>query len=48
MYKSEIIEKLSAVFSSQKTKPLVKLAYLFGSRVGGAVGPISDFDIAVL
>ncbi|MBI2954805.1 MAG: nucleotidyltransferase domain-containing protein [Chloroflexi bacterium] len=28
--------------------PEVTLAYLFGSRVGGPVGPRSDYDIAVL
>jgi len=28
--------------------PEVKLAYLFGSRVGGNIGPLSDYDVAVL
>lgn len=28
--------------------PGVRLAYLFGSRVDGTVGPLSDYDVAVL
>jgi uncharacterized protein len=26
----------------------IKLAYLYGSQAGGAVGPMSDYDIAIL
>jgi hypothetical protein len=28
--------------------PGLRLAYLFGSRVDGSVGPLSDYDVAVL
>jgi predicted nucleotidyltransferase len=38
----EIFERLVADF------PEVTLAYLFGSQVKGEVGPLSDYDIAVL
>jgi len=48
MRQSDIIEKLVAFFSNKKKAPFIKLAYLFGSRAGGKIGPISDYDIAVL
>ena len=28
--------------------PEISLVYIFGSRVGGKVGPMSDFDLAIL
>jgi predicted nucleotidyltransferase len=40
----EISERALPVF---KDFPGVKLAYLFGSRVTGDVGPMSDYDFAV-
>jgi predicted nucleotidyltransferase len=48
MRQSDLIEKLNTFFSNQKNSSLIKLAYLFGSRAGGKIGPISDYDIAVL
>lgn len=42
------IKKLNIFFSNQKDKPVVKLAYLFGSRASSVKGPMSDYDIAVL
>ncbi len=40
-----LIEKLKNFFKNQKD---IELAYLFGSQVRGKVGPLSDYDIAVL
>lgn len=40
----EIIDQIKKIFSSH---PEVKLAYLFGSRVAGDIGPLSDYDFAV-
>ena len=48
MKKQELIKKLNSFFSAKKREPFIKLAYLFGSRVGGSEGLISDYDIAVL
>jgi predicted nucleotidyltransferase len=48
MRQSDLIEKLNTFFSNQKNSSLIKFAYLFGSRAGGKIGPISDYDIAVL
>jgi predicted nucleotidyltransferase len=42
------IKKLSLFFSNQKDKPLVTLAYMFGSRADRSAGQLSDYDIAVL
>lgn len=36
-------EKLKTLFQSY---PEIKLAYLFGSRANGKVGPLSDYDFA--
>ncbi|MGD8752639.1 MAG: nucleotidyltransferase domain-containing protein [Anaerolineales bacterium] len=41
----KIKEKLQDVFS---TTPEIDLAYLFGSRVEGETGPMSDIDLGVL
>ena len=38
------MQKFKDIFESH---PEVKLAYLFGSRVSGETGPLSDFDFAV-
>lgn len=38
-------KKLASIF---KLLPRVKLVYLFGSRASGKVGPLSDFDFAIL
>ena len=48
MRQSDLIEKLIDFFSNFEKTASIKLAYLFGSRAGGTVGPISDHDIAVL
>jgi predicted nucleotidyltransferase len=48
MRQLNLIRKLNAFFSNQKKIPFIKLAYLFGSHTSGKVGPISDYDIAVL
>jgi len=38
------LEKFLAIF---KLYPEIKLVYLFGSRVSGKTGPLSDYDFAV-
>jgi len=38
------LEKILAIF---KLYPKIKLVYLFGSRVSGKTGPLSDYDFAV-
>ena len=38
------LEKLEKIF---KLYSEIKLVYLFGSRVSGRVGPLSDYDFAV-
>lgn len=38
------IEALKNIFNSS---PEIKLAYIFGSRVNGQEGPLSDYDFAV-
>lgn len=38
------IKKLISIF---KLYPKIKLVYLFGSRVNGRIGPLSDYDFAV-
>ncbi len=38
------IEALKSIFKSYSE---VKLAYIFGSRVNGEAGPLSDYDFAV-
>jgi len=48
MKQQEIVKKLSSYFSGNKNEPPIDLAYVFGSRVHGSEGPISDYDIAVL
>jgi predicted nucleotidyltransferase len=48
MRQSDLIDRLTTYFSNEIDTSLIKLAYLFGSRAGGTIGPISDFDIAVL
>jgi len=48
MKQSDSIKKLTAFFSNEKRKSFIELAYLFGSRAEGDIGPISDFDIAIL
>ena len=45
---SEFFQKLSAHFAGDVEGPNILLAYLFGSRVSGSVGPQSDYDFAVL
>jgi uncharacterized protein len=37
-----------AIVATLRAHPEVSLAYLFGSRVQGNVGPLSDYDVAVL
>ena len=41
---SEKLEEIREIFASH---PEVKLAYLFGSRATGNVGPMSDYDFGV-
>ena len=41
----ELREKIAAL---AQTYPAILLAYLFGSRVRGRTGPLSDFDFAIL
>jgi uncharacterized protein len=41
----ELREKIAAL---AQVRPAILLAYLFGSRVRGGVGPLSDFDFAIL
>jgi predicted nucleotidyltransferase len=48
MKQREIIKSLHSFFSDKKNEPCIDLAYIFGSRADGKVGPISDYDIAVL
>ena len=48
MKQHEIIKSLHSFFSDKKNEPCIDLAYIFGSRADGKVGPISDYDIAVL
>jgi len=40
----KILEQIKEIFAARKE---VKLAYLFGSRAAGRVGPLSDYDFAV-
>ncbi len=43
------IQKIRALILSHNAKEdFIELAYLFGSRAGGKIGPLSDYDIAVL
>lgn len=41
---TEEIQKLLPIFEEY---PKVKLVYLFGSRVNGKTGPLSDYDFAI-
>lgn len=41
---SKLLKKVRPIFAAEKN---VKLAYLFGSRVSGDIGPLSDYDFAV-
>jgi predicted nucleotidyltransferase len=45
MYEQELQE---AVRESLADLPNVNLVYLFGSRVDGWVGPLSDYDLGVV
>jgi predicted nucleotidyltransferase len=38
----------SLLLSHNAKKDFIKLAYLFGSRPSGKIGPLSDYDIALL
>ena len=40
-------EQVQAIIAVAKRYPAVLAVYLFGSRVSGEVGPLSDYDIAV-
>lgn len=42
--KNSSVEKYHEIFALY---PQVKLVYLFGSRVNGKIGPLSDYDFAV-
>ena len=48
MKRQETIKNLHSFFSANNKKIRIELAYLFGSHASGRVGPVSDFDIAVL
>jgi uncharacterized protein len=41
----DLSEKMNSLAQSY---PAIQLAYLFGSRVKGRTGPLSDFDFAIL
>ena len=46
---SELVTKIrSFILSHNAKEDFIELAYLFGSRAGGKIGPLSDYDIAVL
>ncbi|MHB0878537.1 MAG: type VII toxin-antitoxin system MntA family adenylyltransferase antitoxin [Anaerolineae bacterium] len=38
----------TTIVRTLRAHPEVRLAYLYGSRVDGTVGPLSDYDVAVL
>lgn len=40
-------DKIKQLIPIFKKYPEVKLAYLFGSRANGKIGPLSDYDFAV-
>lgn len=42
------MDKLESLHSYLDSESQVSLAYLFGSRAGGAIGPLSDYDLGVL
>ena len=47
--KPSSIQKIRSLIVSHNAKEdFIELAYLFGSRAGGKIGPLSDVDIAVL
>ncbi len=48
MRQFDLIKRFTTFFSNENDPSLIKLAYLFGSRAGETIGPISDYDIAVL
>jgi hypothetical protein len=48
MHPASIQKIRSLVLSHNVKEDLIVLAYLFGSRAGGKIGPLSDYDIAVL
>jgi predicted nucleotidyltransferase len=43
--KADLVHSLSEYCAQDRR---IRLAYLFGSRVRGAVGPLSDYDVAFL
>ena len=44
MKQHEIIKSLHSFFSDKKNEPCIDLAYIFGSRADGKVGPISIYE----
>ena len=44
MKQHEIIKSLHSFFSDKKNEPFIDLAYIFGSRADGKVGPISIYE----
>jgi predicted nucleotidyltransferase len=42
------MDKLEFLRDFFEAEPQVGLAYLFGSQVSGAIGPLSDYDLGVL
>jgi predicted nucleotidyltransferase len=45
MDSSELTRRIAAIFDKFSA---VQFAYLFGSQVGGAAGPLSDIDLGIL
>lgn len=44
----ELYDLKEKLYSLAQSYPTILLAYLFGSRVRGKIGPLSDFDFAIL
>ena len=42
------MDKFESLCNYLASEPQVSLAYLFGSQVSGAIGPLSDYDLGVL
>ncbi len=45
---AKMFHELISFFPGDKEKPNLRLVYIFGSRVSGNVGPLSDYDFAIL